>query len=36
MNIFEFQFRWGGKRSAFGVDVNALTIEWTFAQNGGA
>ena len=27
MRIFEFQFRWGAKRSAFGVDVNATTIE---------
>jgi formylmethanofuran dehydrogenase subunit E len=27
MNTFEFQFRWGGKRSAFGIDVNASTIE---------
>jgi len=27
MNMFEFQFRWGRKRSAFGVDVNAPTID---------
>jgi hypothetical protein len=27
MNMFEFQFRWGGKRSSFGVDVNAPTID---------
>jgi formylmethanofuran dehydrogenase subunit E len=27
MNTFEFQFRWGGKRSAFGIDVNAPTID---------
>ena len=27
MNTFEFQFAWGGKRSAFGIDVNAPTIE---------
>lgn len=27
MNIFEFQFRWGGQRQCFGVDVNAKDIE---------
>jgi hypothetical protein len=27
MNTFEFQFGWGGTRSAFGLDVNASTIE---------
>ncbi len=27
MNMFEFQFRWGGKRSAFGVDDNAQLSE---------
>jgi len=27
MNMFEFQFRRGGKRSSFGVDVNAPTID---------
>lgn len=27
MNTFEFQFRWGGKRSCFGIDVNACTVE---------
>jgi len=32
MNTFEFQFRWGGKRSAFGVDVNAPTIDEAVCQ----
>lgn len=27
MKMFEFQFRWGGKRACFGIDVNAPTIE---------
>jgi hypothetical protein len=26
MKTFEFQFRWGGKRQCFGVDVNAASI----------
>ena len=25
--MYEFQFRWGGKTRAFGIDVNADTLE---------
>jgi hypothetical protein len=32
MNIFELQFRWGGKHSCFGIDVNAHTIEEAVAK----
>jgi hypothetical protein len=32
MNTFEFQFRWGEKRSSFGIDVNASTIEEAVAK----
>ncbi len=32
MNTFEFQFRWGGKRQCFGIDVNASSIEEAVAK----
>ncbi|MGH7971421.1 MAG: hypothetical protein ACREIC_22100 [Limisphaerales bacterium] len=32
MKTFEFQFRWGGRRAGFGIDVNARTIEEAIAK----
>src|ERR1043166_677710 len=32
MKTFEFQFRWGGKRQCFGIDVNAVSIEEALAK----
>lgn len=32
MKTFEFQFRWGGKRRCFGIDVNAVSIEEAVAK----
>jgi hypothetical protein len=32
MKTFEFQFRWAGKRSSLGIDVNATSIEEAVAK----
>lgn len=34
MNLFEFRFRWGGRRSAFGIDVNARSMEEAITKAG--